>query len=241
MRLTVLLCVLMCLFSGCRKKSSPEFFKLDSDQSILVARDGDDAYVSDEMTAILTGLDAVGPDTLEKPRAEALAAKLRAEQHRVTVERTPVARPPEVDPWAGRKSQLEPAAEPPPAVAEQIADAGEGEPLAGMPEAEFLSRWGKCFARGPAEVLTDGGAASAQVLADSAACQKRHGTPGAATTFLFTSAGFWGKRLTRVVVVDAGPPPTPVAAVDAGEAPPPVRLLPGAPMPEGYKKSTPPE
>jgi hypothetical protein len=49
----------------------------------------------------------------------------------------------------------------------------------------------------------------------------------------------------RSVVIDAGPPPMPVPVVDAGEPPAPIRLLPGAPLPEGYaqpaeKPTTPP-
>ena len=63
---------------------------------------------------------------------------------------------------------------------------------------------------------------------------KKHGAPGAVTSYLFTREGYWGKSETRKVVVDAGlvfvPPPAPTTVRE------PVLLMPGAPLPEGYEK-----
>ena len=231
----VLLCLLLAL-PGCRKKTSAEFYRLESDQSILIARDGDDAYVSEEMTAIVTGLDAVSEDTIEKPRATALVTTLRAEQARVALERAPKEKgPPPPDPFAGRFQQPtaapEPEAEVPGAV---TTDAGALDLVAGMDEKTFVSLFGKCFAPGPAAKIADGGAATTQVVGSSEACVKKHGAPGAVTSYLFTREGYWGKSETRMVTLDAGvvfvPPPPPTTVRE------PVLLMPGAPLPEGYEK-----
>lgn len=232
----VLLCLLLAL-SGCRKKTSAEFYKLESNQSILIAQDGDDAYVSDEMAAIIAGLDAVPEDTIEKPRATALATSLRAEQARVALEKAPKPKePPPPDPFAGRFQQTptatpEPEAEVPGSV---TTDAGGLELVAGMDEKTFVGLFGKCFAPGPASKISDGGAATTQVVGSSEACVKKHGTPGAVTSYLFTREGYWGKSEQRMVVVDAGmvfvPPPPPTTVRE------PVLLMPGAPLPEGYEK-----
>lgn len=240
MRFLPLLCVLtfLALLSGCRKKSSPEFFKLEADQSILLAREGDDAYVSPEMTAIISGLQTIPDDTLEKPRAVELAAKLTNEQARVTAERVVKPKPPPVDPFAGRLNRAAPV-EVPPAVVE--VDAGPpSEPWTGMDEATFTSLFGKCFSGGPKSQLANGTPATSQVLGPSVECQKRLGTPGGVTSYLFVDGGVWGKIVETTTVIDAGraeesTPPPPPPPRDAGE---PILTIPGAPLPEGYQKTT---
>ena len=246
MRVLLLLCVLEALvLSGCRKKSSPEFFKLDSQQSVLVARDGDDAYASQEMGAIITGLQLISEDALEKPRATELATRLTAEQTRVMAERALAAapKPPPPDPFAGRELSPPPSETPPAPAADPAdqADAGPAPvvpPWAGMEEKLFLDRYGKCFSVGPKAALPDGRAATQYTLKDSADCQKQHGSKDTRLSYLFTEKGLWGKSSETTSVMDAGtllippapqPPPPPPG--------PPVITTPGAPLPEGYEKA----
>ena len=82
----VLLCVLATLVSGCRKKSSPEFYELESAQAILIAHEGDDALATPEMADVIARLEAIPASAIEKPRAVALASKLTADKARVTAE-----------------------------------------------------------------------------------------------------------------------------------------------------------
>ncbi|MDP1825949.1 MAG: hypothetical protein Q8L48_21980 [Archangium sp.] len=233
----VLLCLLMGL-SGCRKKTSAEFYNLESRQSILIAREGDDAFDSDEMKAVLVGLDAVPEDTIEKPRAAALASKLRAEQARVARERAPKPKdPPPADPFAGRFPPTDSAPAPEAVPGVVSTDAGSLELVAGMEEKTFVALFGKCFSPGPPGRISDGGVATTQVVGPSADCVKRFGAPGSVTSYLFTRSGYWGKSESRVVVVvDAGVAPGP--AVEPTERQP-VRLMPGAPVPEGYETTSP--
>jgi hypothetical protein len=93
MRFLLIGVVLVASLSGCRKKSNPAFYQLESEQSVLLARDGDDAFASPELAAVLTKLEAFPEDALEKPRAEALVVKLKAGQARVKAERAPKPRP----------------------------------------------------------------------------------------------------------------------------------------------------
>lgn len=236
--LVLLLCVVGLLGSGCRKKSSREYYKLEADQSILVSQDGDDAWVSPEMTAIVSGLQAIPEDTLEKPKAVALLATIAAEQARVTAERVEPPKGPAVDPFEGRVGStgtatatavVEPLPEPP----ETANDAGvmpdPTQPWARMDEKFFVARFGKCFSPGPSMPTSAGGMATSQVLSSTAECQKRFGSAGAVTSFLFTDKGLTEKITESTVVLDGGSvtipgrqPPTP----DPG---PPVLTIPGAP------------
>lgn len=241
MRICLLVCVV--LLAGCRKKSSPEFYKLEGAQSTLVAQEGDDAYVSPEMATLIAQLNAVPEDVIEKPRAIELAARLSGEKARVTAERVEKPKPPEVDPFEGRTTDVEPEQTPPPVVVEEevaVVDAGPGdpgEPSAGMDEATFDKLFGKCFSKGPNATVGKGLAATTKVLVSSPDCQKRLGTPGSKTSYLFVDGGVWGTAVERVevtVTVDAGQAPPPPPPPDAGE---PILTFPGAPMPSGYEKA----
>ncbi|MFZ5438966.1 MAG: hypothetical protein ACOZQL_03100 [Myxococcota bacterium] len=237
-RLLLALCCLLAV-SACRKKSSDEFFKLEAAATMLVDRDGDDAWASDEMERIATGLSAVPDSALEKDRATALVEKIRGEQRRVKAEREAAAkevaaRPP---PPTGPSFPAEPAPAPPPPE-DARPDAGPpSEPWAGMDEKTFLSLFGTCVRGAPAMALPDGGAATAHRVLDDASCQKRFGAPSAETFFLFGPQGLWGRTHVTTVVktVDAGAPAAPPAAKEP-PPPPPVMLLPGAPLPEGYQR-----
>lgn len=241
MRVLLLLCVSMVLLTGCRKKSSPEFFKLEADQSILVSRDGDEAWVSAEMNTILAGLQAIPEDALEKPRATALVQKITAEQARVESERVkiPPKAAPQPNPFAATPTEPTP---PPPEEPEETPpaadqpDAGEPtQPWSGMEEKVFVARFGRCFAAPTKATLPDGRSATSYALNASPDCQKQHGVPSAVISFLFTDKGLWGKATETTQIRDAGtillpPPPAPPVP----PAPPPIITTPGAPLPEGY-------
>lgn len=238
----VLVCVAV-LAVGCRKKSSDEFFKLEAEATMLVDREGDDAWLSADMERIAAGLAAVPENTLEKDRAVALVAKIRAEQRRLEEERKAAEKE------AGERerraagqpsfpSDPAPVAAPAPPAVDAGVDAGPpSEPWAGMDEKTFLTLFGKCVASAPAMTLPDGGAATAHRVRDEPACQKRFGAPPAETFFLFGPGGLWGRtqRTTTTVTVDAG-----AVTTQTPPAPPPlgekILTLPGAPIPEGYKK-----
>ena len=249
MRVLLLLCVLEALaLSGCRKKTSPEFYKLDSQQSVLLSRDGDDAYLTAEMASVIAGLQAIPEDAVEKDKATALATKLSAEQTRVQAERAVAVAPkPEpVNPFANRESSI--SAETPPATAEGVPDADEDagpppvvQPWPGMDEKTFVERYGTCFTAGDKTSLPDGKPATAYLLNGSAECQKQYGAPGTRFSYLFTAKGLWGKASETTSVVDAGilrvpGPPAPPSP----EPGPPIITTPGAPLPEGYEKVSPP-
>jgi hypothetical protein len=242
MRVLLLLCVSTALLmSGCRKKSNPEFYKLEADQSILVARDGDDAWVSPEMDVVLRGLQAIPEDSVEGPRAAALAAKVATEQARVKAEQAPKpAAAPPPDPFAGRVAEPAPAPAPPAeGGATGEVDAGEITlPFPGMDEKAFVARFGSCFSAGKPVPLPDGKVASSYVIGSSAACQKQFGSATGVAMYLFTEKGLWGKATETTQIIDAGmitlpaPPAPPQPA-----PPPPILTTPGAPQPEGYEKA----
>ncbi len=233
----LLLLVPALMLTGCRKKSSPEFFKLESEHSILVARDGDDAWLSPQMDSVLSGLQAIPEDAVEKPRAQALATKILAEQARLKAEQVKPPPSAPVDPFAGRVLSAPPPPEQTPETAEEV-DAGElaDQPWPGMQEQVFVTRFGACFSPGPKAVLPDGRAASAFVLSASPACQKQFGAAGAGVSYLFTDKGLWGKATETVVIPDAGPVLVPAKPAPPPEpAKPPIITIPGAPLPEGYQ------
>lgn len=239
----VLVCLAV-LAVGCRKKSSDEFFKLEAEATMLVDREGDDAWLSADMERIAAGLAAVPENTLEKDRAVALVAKIRAEQRRLEAERKAdeqevAAREKRAANQPGPSFPRDPEPLPAPVAVDAGADAGPpSEPWAGMDEKTFLTLFGKCVASAPAMALPDGGAATAHRVRDEPACQKRFGAPPAETFFLFGPGGLWGRtqRTTTTVTVDAG-----VVTTQPPPAPPPlgekILTLPGAPIPEGYKKA----
>lgn len=248
MRVLLLLCVLEALLlSGCRKKSSPEFYKLESQQSVLISRDGEDAYVSDEMAGVISALQAIPEDALEKPRATELAAKLSAEQARILAERAAAAKPRPPPDQAAPPPPPPPPPEPAAAAEAPPADQPDGgppppaQPWAGMEEKVFQERFGKCFAAGAKATLPDGKPATRYALNPGADCQKQYGganEPG--LSYLFTDKGLWGKSNETTTVVDAGritipgvpPPPPPPPGPD-------IITTPGAPQPEGYQKTSP--
>lgn len=243
MRVWLLLAGSVLSLASCRKQSSEAFHRLDAEQSVLISRDGDDAYVSNEMDVIIAGLNGVPENALEKDRAVALSGKLRAEQRRVREERTPAvvkAAPPQPAEPLRNLSPPEPVAPvtPPPPPDE---DAGPPTaPFAGMEEKAFLALFGRCFSAGEATPGPDGRPAKTQVVVDGSDCLKKFGRPGATRTlYVFVDGRF---QLVRTqTLVDAGTPaapPRPASAADAGER---VMTLPGAPVREGYQREATPQ
>lgn len=245
MRLTLILpCVLAALVvSGCAKKSSKEFHKLSADQELLVLRDGDDAWVSAEMSTILGGLEAVPENTIEKPRAAALVEKIKAERARVEQERAEAAKPrpaPE-DPFAGRLPSASGAVvEPAPAAADQGATDGGApqapRPFLGMSEALFTQLFGACVSPGPTVKLSSGAdAATVLELTKSPECRKKLGVEQAegSTVFLFGPKGLAEQVTTTIGIIDGGQIITPGRQPPTPDPGPPQLTIPGAPVPEG--------
>ncbi len=231
--------VLVCLalsaaLTGCHKKSSPEFYKLESEHAVLVAREGDDAYGTPQMAALVAGLQALPENSRELPRAQALLATIATEEARVAASKV---RPPPV----AAVPRPSPAAFPPPTVEPlPVADAGvvdagavADEPVAGMSEVDFGKRFASCFTGGPGLEIPDVGAATTQTLVARPDCEKRFGGSGAATTsFLFVKGQLWGKR---TATAQPAAKPVPVSAPPESGEPAAIRL-PGAP---GYVKPGP--
>lgn len=245
MRVLLVCLVASLVLAGCRKKSNPEFYKLEGAQSVLVTREGDDGWVSPEMDTIVSGLQAIPADALEKPRAEALVATIAAEQARVKRERTPVAPPPaQPDPFAGRTTVTpEPQGqeeEPSAPEGGEAVDAGEpAQPWTGMDEKKFLARFGSCFKAGAPITLPTGQPASSYVLlVNKPECQKQFGAPNGVLSYLFTEKGLWGKATETTQIVDGGTVTLPAPPQPPPPAPqPPIITTPGAPQPEGYDKA----
>lgn len=241
MRVALLACVLLCsALTGCKKKTSPEYYRLEGEHSVLVSREGDVAYETTEMENIIAGLRAIPADTVEKPRAEALLGAIAAEQARVQREKAVVvAPPPGVDDvnarFAAMKAQRD--AQPLPNAATGAADAGPQvptEPYKGMLEVDFIKVFGSCYERGAPVPLGDGGLSTSMKLRADKKCQDQYGTPGATTRWLFGHDGLYARlvetQTTQPIVVDAGageqttkPSPPPESR--------PILVLPGAPQP----------
>ena len=226
MRAAAVALSLCLLLSGCRKKTAPEFYRLDGDYSVLVSREGDDAYGSPELATIIAGLQAIPSDAVERPRADALLAKIDAEARRVKQERaeTTIAAVPKatVSPdtvYAGLQQQR--AEEAAATAAAQDAGAAVLAPFKAMTEAAFVKAFGACFQKGDTVTLPEGGEAASQRPLDTTACEQRWGT----ALWVFGAQGLIGQLVqnkassasTETKVVDAGRPAPP--------APPPETTL----------------
>src|SRR5687768_6228438 len=73
--------------AGCKKpKASLEFTEAKGLHSTLVARDGDDAYESEDMARVEALLDKVPADSLDAAAAAELKASIDAERRRIAAE-----------------------------------------------------------------------------------------------------------------------------------------------------------
>ncbi len=222
MRVVTTLTLSLCLvLSGCRKKSAPEFYLLEAEYASLTTNEGDAAWSSAEMASIVARLNAIGPDMLEKPRAQALVAQIAAEQARAQQARAAapaVEAPPNVEAryaaFAAARSEEQRQEETRRA---EAADAGRTptEPWKGMSEAEFVKHFGDCHTPGGTVPLPGGRDASSQLVKSTDACIARFGTRGYETRWVFDTNGLDGKLTQQsssersTTIIDAGPPPPP--------------------------------
>jgi hypothetical protein len=239
MRAALLVCLMFAVvFSACGKKTFPEFYKLEAQQSALISRDGEDAYVSPEMDAVIAGLLAVPENAREHDRAAELVGTLQREQQRIKAERQAA---------VGVTAPVE-AAMPPPVLPRVVEEApttdtpvtppAPSEPVGGMEEKAFVAAFGKCFSSGSPQPGADGGPANTQVLRDSPECLKRFGQAGAKTTYIFGSADGLQRKRTEILTetrtektVTTETKPSPPAPEGAET----IFRVTGAPVPAGYQ------
>ncbi|MEW5740455.1 MAG: hypothetical protein AB1938_16125 [Myxococcota bacterium] len=239
-RLAILVLAVAAALSGCRKKTAPEFYELESSYSIMVARDGDDAYASEEMDRVLEGLKKIPADAVEGPRASSLVTTITTERARVAREAQEreaalaAAEQPSQAPPSG-PSLFEPIKAPAPAAGADGQDAGAipTRPWGGMTEAELQKHFGSCFTAGPPKTIPGHPEGSSFRVNDDAACRQKFGStdPNTSTFLVFVKDALIGQTTEQKTVIPGKPPPPgPPVYVDAGS----FLAIPGAPVPEGY-------
>jgi hypothetical protein len=215
MRLLWVVIALAVLATGCRKRSAPEFYRLESDVEVLASRDGDDAWVSPEMEGLGQRLGAIPADAVEAPRAVALAARIVSERDRVVAERAQAQadrnRPaPTMAAMGlgGEAMQAQPSATVAPAAAP---DAGPSEPVPGMELKAFLRAFADCMELAPVQDVPTVGKASAYLVKSLSACQTKFKVPNdqARRYYLFVADRLVGERTEQRVA-------SPAPAADAG-------------------------
>lgn len=236
--LSILLVILA--ISSC-KKSSKEFYESQRRYDVLVAREGDDAFLTPEMGDISQALSAIPSNAIEKPQAVALVAKIAAERTRIEAAQAEAARtqaaaetaaerPPSFPSGAGTRPP-EPPKEAPPVAAAVDAGSGEPFPFGGMSLAEFRKQFGSCV-RGETTFDRGGELVPAFPIVESSECQRRlKAPPGSLMIFV------GGKLFGTATLSAAGR-----ASLDAGAPGPSTRtvpgpsylVIPGAPVPQGY-------
>lgn len=228
MRGVFLPCLALMIASGCQKQSAPEFYKLESQATILIDGEGDDAWLSAQMEELAAGLQKIPPDAIEGPRAAALLARINAERGRLLALR---AKPREVSavgsPSPSFPSPAAAVASAEPAEPIDAGPASEPMPTPGMPEVDFVKLFGACFTKG-APLTLQGKQATSQVVTNSTSCVKRFGGGEGQVSYLFADGKFAGTRTTVRQTTQLPPlPPKPVEPVDAGE---PRLFYPGQPL-----------
>jgi hypothetical protein len=230
------LVIVLASASGCRKKSAPQFFEAERRHQSLVARDGDDAYLSLDMDGVLDLLRQVPADAVEAARAQELAKTIQAAQARVRAEREAEGKaPPPAEEYVRADEGSEPVAP-----REETPLPIDGPPPGGMPEADFTARYQGCVT-GPKEIPVDvpPGKAPAYAVRETPECQKKLFVTGNVQFF------FLEKRLAGRVVTRTEGGAKPVTA-EAPKAPPgepeseQFLLVPGAPLPKALQGKVPP-
>lgn len=234
MRTWLLMVGVLLALTGCGKKSSKEFFAAQVRYESLVSREGDDAFVSDEMKQIAAAFAAVPSNAVEYDRARALIAKIDAERARVEAERAAeaAALAAQTAPVGdSRPSELlsPPPAQPVAANPNTAVVNADGPPEGGLPEAVFMQKYGRC-ATGPIKQAIDGVGEVPTYKANSTPdCLKKLGV-AEGTSFFFVKGALAG-RVTGSVTTSR-------TTFDAGRTviPQPVQeymAIPGAPLPPG--------
>lgn len=219
--------------SGCRKKAAHEFYDLESRATILVARDGDDGLLSDEMTEIIAALKAIAPDAVEGPKAHELWSKLESDRQRIMRERAAAAAT-----LTGHAAQA-PAPPPmevarptgPKTEAPEAPDAGRPErPWANMTLAEFQDHFGTCMDGVGERDIPGRGPMQAWEVIRTPTCTIKYGIPNENThhLFLFQNGRLAGERteLRTITIIDAGRAPA-----SAQSDTPPMPYVMGMPIP----------
>lgn len=219
--------------SGCRKKTAHEFYSLESRATILVARDGDDGLLSDEMTEIIAALKAISPDAVEGPKAQELWSKMESDRRLLMRERAAAAAA-----LAGSAAQA-PAPPPmevtrppePKAEVPEALDAGRpGRPWANMTLAEFQDHFGTCMDGAGEKDIPGRGRMQAWEVIRTPTCTIKYGIPNEDThhLFLFQNGRLAGERTEKrtLTIIDAGRAPA-LAQPDT----PPMPYVMGMPIP----------
>jgi hypothetical protein len=242
----VLLMLLLCAglaLSACRKKSAREYYQLESTYSIMVARDGDDAYADPVMDQVLTQLRAIDPATVEGPKAAELAQKIDAERGRLAAEKAAAAAELAAQAAAAANAKSLPSLldapqnrPPPDAVA--AVDAGPGTPYAEMAISEFNKRFGACMDP-PAESEVPGlGKTVTFAVKKTTACATQFKVPDdTRLLYVFKDGVLRGERTEKktLVMLDAGAPaaaPAPAPVEQPSDAGPRAPYVPGMPYPQ---------
>lgn len=234
----VFLLVILAL-SGC-KKSSKEFYEGQRRYDVLVAREGDDAFLTAEMGEVSQALSAVPSNAIEKPKADALVAKIASERARIEAARAADARAQAAAEAAAQNPPAFPVGmgtrppEPPKEVAVVAAvDAGAAEPFpfGGMSLAEFRKQFGSCV-RGETTFDRGGELVPAFPVVESAECERRMKAPPG-SLMIFVGGKLMGTATLSAAgraTLDAGAPGATTRTVDG----PSFLVVPGAPIPPGY-------
>jgi hypothetical protein len=235
---TLILCLSL---SGCKKKSAPEFFKLQSQYASLVANYGDDAYTMEELNAVESGLKAIGDDKLESPRAQALLVELGAEKARVMAAVAAL----EASKRAARDTAA--AWQPPsafpstPVAAVNSAPNDAGLPTLPWPqmsETDFKKIFGNCMKSLGKQAIGSLGEGTVYSVDTRSDCQKKYGTSAdLEKRFLFFKEKLVGDQnvSTTRTVIDAGSTTTIIKGtpVPVGDAVPQVFGIPAITDPVG--------
>lgn len=224
---------------ACRRPTnSPDYVEASGLYDQLVYDQGDDAYLSPEMTQVEGLLAKVPPDSLDAQATRELLAKIRSERARVKKERDEaekaVAPAPTLDDW-GKEPAPEEAAR------EEQADGGPTQPTPGMALAEFKQRFGGCFDPGKDIVLAGAGLRQTYEMRDRDECRKRH--PGFDGLVVVIDAekvgGFAQKSALRLTLPDGGEPPPGAETRRQAPPQPPRQAAPPAPPAQGTVAQTP--
>jgi hypothetical protein len=217
---------------GCRKKTAPQFYELESKYSVSLARDGDDAYATPEMDQLVTGLSAIGEDTVEGPKAKQLVETIERERERLRREKDEAQRAiqPTVVPTLPPEPVKNPGAGA--GVPEAAVDAGKpSEPYGNMPLAEFRALFGACMVEvGSVDLTGKPGKGLGFTTQDSAQCKSQlHQDDATKVTYVFADERLTERKIERTVqtIIDAGRP-APVPEANKADA---VPYVPGMPTP----------
>lgn len=223
---------------ACRRPTnSLEYVEASGLHDQLVYEDGDDAYLSPEMTQAEELLAKVPSDSLDAQAAQELLAKIRSERARVKKEREEAdqgaAGGPTRDDWGREEAPA------PEAAKEEVADGGPAHPTQGMALAEFKQRFGSCFDPWQDVLLAGSGIRQTYELRDRDECRKRH--PGFDELAIVIDSekvgGFVRKSTLKLSLSDGGEPP---AGTEARQQAPQQPPAPAAPPAQGTVAQTPP-